>query len=191
MRTLIASLFVLVTLGTATQAFATDAATAQKPIKTLINAIRYGKYDVAAKQLATAAMVQRLLGADASKFNAAELSELAQGVETLIRARGFVKGKEMFQYLDNVIYGDVRDQGSDVVLKSTIVINRELKKTEMVIIWTLTMEAGALKLVDTTMAGESTATVIREEDVEPLMKEGGAAAVMKAMRSQVAKANKK
>jgi hypothetical protein len=175
-----------------TPAFAAPtAAEAQKPIKTLINGVRYGKYDLALKQLAFAEMVKRLLADNATKFSADEQKELAAGIATIIRADSFPKGKDKFQYLDSVLYEDPRDQGADVVCKSTIVIFNKLKKTELVIDWVLMKAGDAYAIVDMVLLGESTVLGIREDQVLPLFTEGGAAKVMEFLRKKVAEVSKK
>ncbi|MBI5508812.1 MAG: ABC transporter substrate-binding protein [Deltaproteobacteria bacterium] len=161
-------------------------AAAQKPIKTVVNSVRYGKYDLAAKQLAFPEMVTRLLGDHLGKFTPEEQKELSAGLETIIRAKSFPKGKEMFEHLDNIIYSEPRDESGDPRCKTTIVVLRNYKKAEIVIDWVLTQKAGAYTILDIVMMGESTLIGIREDQVEPLLKEGGAAAVMKAMRTKVA-----
>jgi len=180
----------LLTVATAAQA-APSAAEAQKPVKTLINSIRYGKYDLAAKQLAFAEMVKRLLADSATKFTADEQKELATGIETIIRADSFTKGKDKFQYLDSVVYEDPRDQGTDVVCKSTIVIYNKVKKTELVIDWVLFKDGGAYKIVDMVLLGESTVAGIREDQIQPLLSEGGSAKVIEFLRKKVAEVTKK
>ena len=168
---------------------AASAKAAQKPIKTLINAIRYGKFDLAAGQLSFPAMAQRLLGDAAGKFPAADQKELAQGLETIIRGESFPSGKEKFQYLDNVLYENPREVTGELRCKSTLVIHHDLKKTELVIDWVLVEEGGAYKAADMVLLGESTAAGIREDQIEPLLAEGGPAKVMEALRKKVSAVN--
>ena len=49
---------------------------------------------------------------------------------------------------------------------------------------------GAWKVADTTMLGQSTAEGIREDQVEPLLKEGGVSKVLEALRGKVAELKK-
>jgi phospholipid transport system substrate-binding protein len=167
----------------------TDAAV-QKTLKTLVNSIRYGKDDLAAKQLAFGAMAKGLLTDDWGKFSAAEQAELASGLETVIRAMSFKKGKDMFQYLDALLFDAAKVSGDKARVRSTIVVHRELKKAEIIIEWVLVNEGGAWKVLDTVMLGESTMASLRDDQVKPLFKQGGVAAVMKAMRDKVAETKK-
>ncbi len=161
-----------------------------KPVKTLINAIRYGKDDLAAKQIAFLPMVERLLGETWAQLSADEQKELAAGLEVIIRARSFAKGKDTFKHLDALLFAQVRQEAGDTRVKSTIVIHRDYKKTELVIDWVLLEHDGAWKVVDIVMLGESTLAGIREDEVEPLLHQGGPAALMRALRAKVAEAKK-
>ncbi len=167
----------------------TDAAV-QKTLKTLVNSIRYGKDDLAAKQLAFGAMARGLLTDDWGKFSPAEQAELTSGLETVIRAASFKKGRDMFQYLDALLFDAAKVTGDKAKVRSTIVVHRELKKAEIIIEWVLVNEGGAWKVLDTVMLGESTMASLRDEQVKPLFKQGGVAAVMKAMRDKVAETKK-
>ena len=167
------------------------AAAVQKPLKTLINSIRYAKYDLAAKQLAFDEMVKRLLATDAAKFSADEQKEVTRAIEAIIRADAFTKSKDRFQYIDNVLYEEPRENGTDVLCKSTIVIHHELKKTELVIDWVLIKDAGAYKIVDMILLGEGIIAGIREDQVQPLLSEGGPAKVMETIRKKVAEVSKR
>ena len=181
----------LLTLPAVAPAAAPPAAEVQKPIKTVINAIRYGKDDLAAKQLAFDEMVRRLFADSWGKLTPADQERSAKGLEAVIRALSFTKGKEMFAHLDAVLYGEVRSKGSDVLCKSTIVVHRNYKKTELVIDWVLMKDAGGYRIVDMIMLGESTLAGIREDQVEPLLAEGGTAAVLAALDAKVAEVTKK
>ena len=55
----------------------------------------------------------------------------------------------------------------------------------MIIDWVLKKDGSTYKVYDIVMLGESTAEGIREDQIEPLMEEGGTAAVMKALRDKV------
>ena len=170
---------------------ASPPAAAQKPVKTLINSIRYGKLDLAAKQISFADMMKRLLAQDLAKFSDAEQKEFAQGLETVIRADSLPKGKDKFQYLDNVLYEDPREEKGEVRCKTTIVIYKNVKKTELVIDWILVSDSGTLKIADMVLLGESTLDGIREDQVQPLLAEGGPSKVMELLRKKVAEVTKK
>lgn len=179
--------------ATVAQAQAPSAAEAQKPIKTLVNAIRYSKDDLATKQIGYDVMVEKLMDTSWKDTTDADKKELTAGMEKLIRGISFPAGRDIFKYLDNVLYDAPRVDGDSVKVKSTVVIHRDLKKSEIVIDWVLARSPsnGQWKVYDTVMQGESTLAGIRDEQIKPLLKEGGVAAVKKAMNEKVAEISKK
>jgi phospholipid transport system substrate-binding protein len=162
----------------------------QKTLKTLVNSIRYNKDDVAAKQLSFEAMAKGLLQDTWAGLSEADRKEFLTHLETLIRRMSFTKGRDMFQYLDAVLYDPVKMQGDAAHCKSTVVVHRELKKTEIPIEWVLVREGGAWKVADTVTLGESTTEGIRQDQVLPLLKEGGVPALMDALRKKAAELKK-
>ncbi|MEE8410052.1 MAG: ABC transporter substrate-binding protein [Myxococcota bacterium] len=158
----------------------------QKPLKTLIAAIRYGKYDLAAKQLDVREMVERIMADDWAKLSDDQKKELVSGFDRILRSTSFKRGKELFKHLDAVLYDKPRDgENGGALCKSTIVIHRNYKKTEFVIDWVLKKDGGVFKVYDIIMLGESTLEGIREDQIDPLIEEGGTAAVLAAMRDKV------
>lgn len=183
----IAGIAVLLTLSAAwtASAQAPSPAEAQKPIKTLINAVRYSKDDLASKQVGYDVMVEKLMAESWKDASEADRKELITGMEKLIRGISFPAGRDIFKYLDNVLYDAPRVDGDSIKVKSTVVIHRDLKKSELGIDWVLAKSGGTWKIYDTVMQGESTLAGIREEQIRPLLKEGGVAAVKKAMHEKI------
>ncbi len=178
-------------LSSVANAQAPSAAEGQKPIKTLINAIRYSKDDLATKQVGYDVMVEKLMDTAWKDTTDADKKELTTGMEKLIRGISFPAGRDIFKYLDNVLYDAPRLDKDQVKVKSTVVIHRDLKKSEIVIDWVIAKSGGQWKVYDTVMQGESTLAGIRDEQIKPLLKEGGVAAVKKAMNEKVAEISKK
>lgn len=168
-------------------AAATDDAAVQKTLKTLVNAIRYKKDDLALRQLDLDGMGKKLMGDTWSQMDDAQHKTFKQDLGTVLAGLSFTRGRDIFQYLDAVLYAPASFAGDEARCKSTVVIHRELKKKEMPIEWVLSKQSGSYKVVDTIFLGESTAMGVREEQVAPLLKEGGIAGVLKALRAQVAK----
>ncbi|HET6343740.1 MAG TPA: ABC transporter substrate-binding protein, partial [Myxococcota bacterium] len=150
----------------------------------------YNKDDVAAKQLSFEAMAKGLLQDTWTGLSEADRKEFLAHLETLIRRMSFTKGRDMFQYLDAVLYAPVTMHGEAAHCKSTVVVHRELKKTEIPIEWVLVKEGGAWKVADTVTLGESTTEGIRQDQVLPLLKEGGIPALMDALRKKAAELKK-
>lgn len=160
-------------------------AAVQKVVKTLINAIRYKKDDLAAKQLGFESMARLLLDKDWALLSSAQQQAFIADFEVLMRAISFNKGREIFQYLDAIIYNQTKINGHEAHCKTTVVIYRNLKKTEIPIEWVLKEEKGQFRIVDTITAGESTAAGIRADQIVPLLQEGGPQALLQALHKKV------
>ena len=122
---------------------------AQKVIKKAVTLIRYKKYDLAAKQVDFNAMSKAIMDDSWGDLSAAQQKEFVSGVETLIRKLSFQKGAEMFEYLDAILYSPVKMDGDKALVKTTVVVHRDVKKTEYVIDFVLTNVSGSWKIMDT------------------------------------------
>jgi phospholipid transport system substrate-binding protein len=158
----------------------------EKTVKTVITAVRFNKDDLAAKQLAFDSMTQRLMGKEWADLSDADKKELQVGVETLIRKISFKRGRSMFEHLDAVLYETPRIKDNEARIKSTVVVYRDYKKAEIVIDWVLIPQNNQWKIVDTILLGESTIDGIYEDEVKPLIAEGGIPKVMQALRKKLA-----
>lgn len=146
---------------------------AKKSVAALVNAIRFDKRALGEKHLGFGAMAQHLLGPSYQQMGSAERSQFIDDFRVLLVGTAFPKGHELFAYLDGILYGQARQDGERTLLPSTIVVHRNLKKTEMKVEWALVPENGELKVVDVVSMGESTCDGIRDDEVAPLVKEGG------------------
>ena len=160
----------------------------QKPIKTLVGAIRYGKDDLAAQQLDFVAMGSALLGDAAQKLSVPQREEFQRLLTALLRKMSFPKGRELFKYLDAVVYSPATLQDAQMHCKSTIVVHRDMKKQELVIEWVVHKQGNVLQVVDMMTGGQSTLAAMRNEQVMPLMAQGGVDALLKAMQAKLEQA---
>jgi phospholipid transport system substrate-binding protein len=158
-----------------------------KVIKTVINAIRYDKDDLAAKQIEFATMTQLMMGDAWAKASPKERAELVDGVQLLVQNIGFQKGRDVFKHLDAIIYGDAERQGNEVHCPVTIVIHRNYKKTEIPMRFVMQAKGKKFKITDTITAGERSSEGIHEDEILPLLDEGGIPSVLVALRKKVAK----
>lgn len=162
----------------------------QKTITVLVNSIRYNKDDLAAKQLAYESMSKALMAETWGTMNGDQQKEFKDSLQSLLRMMAFAKGRDMFKYLDALLFDTTKVEGDTAHVKTTVVVHRDLKKTEIPLEWVLVKDGGAWKVADTVTMGESTATGMREDQVLPLMKEGGVDAVLGAMRQKIAELKK-
>lgn len=158
----------------------------QKPVKLLIGAIRYQKDDMAIKLLALDVMTRELNTHHLAKMSDAQKKEFETGLGLLLRKLSFPKARELFQHIDAILYEDPKLSGDRATLKSTIVVHRAYKKQELVLVWTLVKKGKAWLILDVETVGESTLEGIREEQVDPLVKEGGVDLLMKKLREKLA-----
>jgi phospholipid transport system substrate-binding protein len=71
-------------------------------------------------------------------------------------------------------------------VKSTIVIEHPVKKQEMKLQYSLAQDKGAWKVVDVAVLGDSMLTGIRDDQVRPIMKQGGWDHLLDLMRKKEA-----
>jgi len=157
----------------------------QKPVKMLIGSIRYKKDDLALKMLALDAMTAGLNKSHWAKMSDAQKKAFKQNLSTLLKKLSFAKARDLFKHLDAILYDEPEVKGDRAKIKSTIVVHRNYKKTEMVITWTLLKKGKKWLVLDTVMAGDSTMEGLREDQVDPLVKEGGVKGLLKAMEDKI------
>jgi ABC-type transporter MlaC component len=160
----------------------------QKSLKSFIAAIRYGKDAIAIKYISCEDMAQSLLGDTAAQMTPEQRQQFTAGLATLLQRLSFPKGRDLFKYLDAVLYDPATPQGDQVHCKSTVVVHRDLKKQEIPIEWVLVKRAGQYKIVDVVTTGESTMAAIRQDQILPLLKQGGVDALLAAVREKIAAA---
>ena len=163
----------------------------QKPVKMLIGAIRYNKDKLALKMLALDDMSKGLMTKHWAKMSPAVQKEFVAGLATLLSRLSFPKARDMFKHIDAILYDPPKVKGDKVDLKSTIVVHRSYKKTELVLTWTLIKKGKKWLIYDVTSVGESTLAGIRDDQINPLVKEGGIKLLMEKMRAKVKEVTQK
>nr|WP_228531160.1 MULTISPECIES: ABC transporter substrate-binding protein [Myxococcaceae] len=195
------SLALLSALSLAAPALAADGAAAPaaastaadkapiKPLTTLISGVRYGKDALALQQFDGDAQGKFLFGDDWQKGTEAQRKEFTRLFHAVLAKRAFPELREKFKYLQAVQYEDPKlgAGGDTATVGSTILILHPLKKQEMKVKYSVLKGAGGWKVLDVTSLGDSMLTGLRDEQVRPLLKEGGWEAVMKALRAEAVK----
>ncbi len=157
-----------------------------KPLKTIVNSVRYGK-DNAALKLFAGEEQARLLLADAwATGSEAQRKEFQELFFTLFGKIAFPRIRKNFENLDTVLYEEPSVNAEGANIASTILINHPLKKQELKVKYELVKRGGAWKVVDVAVLGDSMLVGIRDDQVQPLLKEGGWDALLKAMRDKAA-----
>lgn len=170
--------------------FADDAGDVEESVKTVMNSIRYGKNDMAAKQIDFNGISKIIMGSYWDTMSKADQTELVKDIEILITKISFPEGKKMFKHLDAILYGSPKISGDKARCKATVVVHRNYKKQENVIDFELVKKADKWKITEMYIVGEGVFSGIFEDEVNPILKKGGVPAVMKAIRKKVSQVSK-
>lgn len=164
------------------------AAGEDKPIKTLVNAVRYSKDDLALKHLDGEAQGAFLLEDAWKEGTPEQRREFVQLFHALFAGIAFPAIRENFEHLQSTLYDPAtRDDGKTSVL-STILIMHPLKKQELKVRYDLSKQGKDWKVVDVTVLGSgsnSFLTDIRNDQIRPIMKNGGWDNLLKLMRQRL------
>jgi phospholipid transport system substrate-binding protein len=190
MNTRLRHLTLLATLTLALPAFAAPNEPVAKPVKTVVQSVRLSKDDLALKQLADDEMGRFLLGEDWAKGTDAQRKEFTQLFQSLFAKIAFPKVRENFKNLQSITYEDPAVEGDKANVKSLVVINHPLKKQEMKLSYSVVKSANAWKVLDVAVLGDSMLTGIREDQVQPIFKQGGWDHLLDLMRKKDAELKK-
>ncbi len=157
-----------------------------KPIKQLIAAIRYSKDDLASGFIAHRRMCEMICGDAWKKYSADQQKEFVEGYAYIVRRVSFPKAREIFEHLDSLLHEVKKIEGDRADVKQLVVIFRNYKKEEITLEYVMERADGKWQVVDVVAEGESTLEGIREDQVEPLLKEGGNDLLLKKLRDKVA-----
>lgn len=157
----------------------------EKPIKTFISAVRYGKDDVARKLIDGDAQGRVLLGTNWDKGSADQQKEFVTLFSDVFAGTAFPKLRENFQKIETIIYGKPAEEKDRAEIDSTLVILHPMKKQEVKVRYSLSKTKSGYRLVDVTFAGDkSVLTSTREDQIDPLFKEGGWDKVLEMLRER-------
>lgn len=161
----------------------------EKPIRTLINAVRYSKDEMGLKQLDGEAQGRFLLEGEWDKATPAQREEFVQLFHRLFGAIAFPKIRDNFKHLETILYEAPAVEGDTARTRSTLVILHPLKKQEIKAEYELRKTKAGWKVVDVTVlgtGGNSMLTDIRKEQVGPLYAQGGMDHLLGLMRQRAA-----
>ncbi len=178
------SLSLLAVLTLALPALAAPKDTISKPVKTVVQAVRYNKDALALKNFASEEQGRQLLGEDWAKATDAQRKEFVKLFNSLFSRIAFPKVRDNFKNLASITYEEPEVEGEQAKLNSTVVIDHAMKKQEMKLRYSLVKEGKAWKVVDVAVLGDSMLTGIREDQIKPIMKEGGWEHLLELMRQK-------
>lgn len=157
----------------------------EKPVRTLIAAVRYGKFPMALKLLDGESQGKALLAADWQSATEAQRTEFIQLFHGLFAKLAFPKMQKNFEHLESIVYDAPEIAGETAKIKSTITILHALKKQELKLKYTLHKVGADWRVVDVTVLGDSMLGGIREDQIAPIFKEGGWAKLLEIMRAKL------
>jgi phospholipid transport system substrate-binding protein len=158
-----------------------------KPLKTVVNSVRYGKDLLALKSFAGEEQGKLLVGEYWAKGTDAQRAEFTKLFLELFGKIAFPKIRKNFENLDTVLYDEPTIEGEKAKIGSTILINHPMKKQELKVTYDMIKGKGGWQVIDVTVkGGNSMLTDIRDDQVQPLLKEGGWDGLLKAMRDKAA-----
>jgi phospholipid transport system substrate-binding protein len=155
-----------------------------KPIKTVVNAVRYGKDLTALKLFASEEQGKALLQDDWAKGTDAQRKEFLDLFAQLFGKIAFPQIRKNFENLDTVLYDEPTVTQERAEIASTILINHPLKKQELKVKYSLIRQGSAYKVIDVAVLGDSMIQGIREDQIVPILKEGGWDNLLKLMREK-------
>ncbi|MBI3182335.1 MAG: ABC transporter substrate-binding protein [Myxococcales bacterium] len=155
-----------------------------KPLKAVINSVRYGKDRAALKHFAGEEQGKELLAEEWAKGTEAQRKEFLELFHTLFAKMAFPKIRKNFEHLDTVLYEEPSVSGNRAELASTILIDHPVKKQELKLKYRLLKDKSGWKVIDVSVLGDSMLKGIREDQVGPIMKEGGWQELLKLTRAK-------
>jgi phospholipid transport system substrate-binding protein len=161
----------------------------EKPVNKLVKSVRFEKDDLALASLDGEAEGEVLLGEAWAKGTDAQRKEFVSLFHQLFAAMAFPKIRENFKNLDTTLYEPTKAEGDKVELKSTLVINHPLKKQEIKVKYDLRKVKEGWRVVDVTVLGSGSPSMlsgIRDEQIKPLLANGGWDKLLQVMRDRLA-----
>lgn len=155
-----------------------------KPVKSLVQNIRFNKDAQVLNFLDGESQARFLLGGYFDKTTPAQLQEFIRLFPLLLAKIAFPRVRENFKNLDSIIYEPAQLQGSKATAASTIFIKHPLKTQEMKLKYSLVKVKNGWKVFDVAVLGSSMLEDIRDSQIQPELKSGGLDGLLNKMRSE-------
>lgn len=165
-------------------AFASAKDDVSKPLKTVVNSVRFGKDLAALKMFAGEEQGKYLLGDEWAKGLPSQRQDFIEQFHQLFGKIAFPKIRKNFENLDTVLYDEPTVNGEKAEIPSTILINHPLKKQELKLKYTLVKQPAGWRVIDVFVLGDSMLQGIRDDQVQPIFKEGGWAKLLSLMKAK-------
>ena len=156
---------------------------AKKSVSDVVNNVRYARDLKALSLFGTEAQGAFLLGDDWKKGTDAQRKEFTELFKVIFGKVAFPRVRENFKYFGSFTTEEPKVDGKTGELSSVLLLDHPVKKQEMKLKFTLVNDTG-WKVVDVAVAGDSMLKGIRDDQIRPIMKEGGWDNLLKLMREK-------
>ena len=157
---------------------------AKKSVSDVVNNVRYARDLKALSLFGTEAQGAFLLGEDWKKGTDAQRKEFSELFKVIFGKVAFPRVRENFKYFGSFTTEEPKVDGKGAELGSVLLLDHPVKKQEMKLKFTLVNDAG-WKVVDVSVAGDSMLKGIRDDQIRPILKDGGWDNLLKLMREKV------
>jgi phospholipid transport system substrate-binding protein len=157
-----------------------------KPLVAIIGNVRQGRDLKALTYFAAEEQGKFLTGDYWAKATPAQQAEFTKGFQELFAKIAFPKVRSNFEHLAAVLYDPPKKEGGKTTVASVVSIDHPVKKQELKLNYWVTEEKGQWKVVDVKVLGDSMLEGVRDDQVQPLLKEGGWDKLLKAMKDKLA-----
>ncbi|HVE87898.1 MAG TPA: ABC transporter substrate-binding protein [Myxococcales bacterium] len=157
-----------------------------KPLQAIIGNIRQERDLKALTYFAAEEQGKYLTGEYWAKATPAQQQEFTKGFQELFAKIAFPKVRKNFEHLAAVLYEPPKKEGEKTTVASVVQIDHPVKKQELKLKYWVAQEKGSWRVVDVSVLGDSMLQGIRDDQVIPLLKEGGWEKLLKAMKDKLA-----
>jgi len=154
------------------------------PIKQMIAQIRTSQDAKALKQMEMNSISLYLLGEYAKRSTEQQRNEFSSLFQSLFAKIVFPRVRENFRDLARISYEPPAIKGDEATVESLIVISHPLKKEEMKLRYTVVKGPKGWQVKDLAVLGDSMLESIRNDQVQPALKEGGMEHLLQVMRDK-------
>lgn len=180
---IVASLAALLATG-AVQAAGPQDAAVKKPVSAIIGNVRQSRDLKALEHFHFEEQGKYLLGDEWAKATDAQRKEFKELFARIFGKVAFPKLRQNLQHLATMPFGAIKVEGDKAQVEQLLVIMHPLKKQELKLKYDVVKDKNAWKVVDVAVLGDSMLKGIREDQIVPMMKQGGWDNLLKIMRAK-------
>lgn len=164
-----------------------DKAAHEQALGKLINNVRYGQDLAALAFLDSETEARELLGAAWDKGTPEQRAEFIRLFRHIFGGIAFPNIRKNFEHLTTITYDPLEEKNGRLECGSVIHIQAGPKEQELKVRYWLSKTGKDLKVVDVTVQGDkSMLTNIRDDQVQPILAEGGWPKLLELMRTRAA-----